>query len=93
MMSDGGSKRGSGDLQPGSRPEPEIIDFGHPHGPDELPNRFKEVGGETPHLFWGGFGGRSGPCRLPKLMIVGSGREPGGKSPKPWMGPLSHGCM
>ncbi len=51
LVGDGGSYQGSRDLQPGSRPEPEIIDFGYLNGPDRLPNLFKKVGGEAPQYF------------------------------------------
>ncbi len=33
---DGGFNQGSGDLQPVSQPEPEVIDLGGPSGPDRL---------------------------------------------------------
>ncbi len=50
-LGDGCSDQGSGDLQPGFRPEPEIIDVRGLGRPDRLSNPFNMVEGFAPHLF------------------------------------------
>ncbi len=44
----GYAKQGAGDLEPGSRPEPEIIAFVGLNGPDRPPNPFNKVGAKPP---------------------------------------------
>ncbi len=50
-LGDGSSNQFSGDLQPVSRPEPEIIDLWSQNVPDRPPNLLKKVWGEALHLF------------------------------------------
>ncbi len=45
LLRDGGYNQGCGDLQPGSRPEPDIIVFWGSKRPDGLPAPLKKVGG------------------------------------------------
>ncbi len=50
-LGDGGSNQVSGDLQPGSRPEPEIKGFGGFSRAGRPPNLLKKVGGGAHHFF------------------------------------------
>ncbi len=71
----------SGDLQPGSQPEPDIIGLGDINGPGQLPNRHKKAGLRAPTRL-GGFGGRPGPLRPPRMNDFWL-------RPGPWLRPLS----
>ncbi len=53
MLGDGHANNGSGHLQPGSRPEPEIFYIWGLNGSDRPPNPSNKVKGFALHLFGG----------------------------------------
>ncbi len=81
-LGDGHANQGSGHVQPGFRPEPEIVYIWGLSGRDRLPNpstRWRA----SPPTFLEGFGGRSGPFRPQIYTISGSGLSPGCRWPEP----------